>query len=83
MYKHILIPTDGSRLSQRTVVGRVELAQALCAEDGIVRPAARVEGAPRGRNRRVHVLSCAIGGGADASTRGGACATQAQRDRSG
>jgi nucleotide-binding universal stress UspA family protein len=31
MYKHILIPTDGSRLSQRTVVAGVELAQALGA----------------------------------------------------
>jgi nucleotide-binding universal stress UspA family protein len=31
MYKHILIPTDGSRLSHRTVVAGVELARALGA----------------------------------------------------
>ena len=31
MYKHILFPTDGSRLSHRTVVAGVELARALGA----------------------------------------------------
>jgi nucleotide-binding universal stress UspA family protein len=32
MYKHILIPTDGSRLSHRAVVAGVKLAQALGAQ---------------------------------------------------
>jgi nucleotide-binding universal stress UspA family protein len=32
MFKHILIPTDGSDLSQRAVVGAIELAQALKAD---------------------------------------------------
>jgi nucleotide-binding universal stress UspA family protein len=31
MYKHILIPTDGSKLSHKTVVAGVKLAQALGA----------------------------------------------------
>lgn len=31
MYKHILIPTDGSRLSARAAVGAIELAAALGA----------------------------------------------------
>jgi nucleotide-binding universal stress UspA family protein len=31
MYKHILIPTDGSKLSQRAVVAGVKLARALGA----------------------------------------------------
>jgi nucleotide-binding universal stress UspA family protein len=32
MYKHILIPTDGSTLSHKTVVAGVKLAQALGAQ---------------------------------------------------
>ena len=32
MYKHILIPTDGSKLSHKTIVAGVELAQALGAQ---------------------------------------------------